>query len=163
DHSPRHEEESRDRVFTPAELRSIWHNIEDNDYGAIIKLLALTGQRPGEIAALRWSQIHNDVIILEGGDATGGTKNYRDHVIPLSEPARQIIAKQKRRDDRDFIFGLGEKPFSGWSKCKERLNARIREATGKAIDDWRPHDFRRTFSTLAGGGLDEHELEKLSG
>ena len=94
------EEQSRERVLTPNELRLIWNNLEDNDYGAIIKLVALTGQRPGEIAGLRWSQIHNGSIVLDGGDATGGTKNYRDHVIPLSEAARRIIAKRSRRDDR---------------------------------------------------------------
>jgi integrase len=161
--SPRHEEKSRDRVFTPTELRLIWNNLEDNDYGAIIKLLMLTGQRPGEIAGLRWSQIHNDSIILEGGDASGGTKNYRDHVIPLSEPAKRIIAGRKRRSGRDLVFGRGPKPFSGWMLCKYRVEARILAATGQALKGWRPHDFRRTFTTLAGGGLAEHELEKLTG
>jgi len=161
--SPRHEEQSRDRVLTPNELRLIWNNLEDNDYGAIIKLVALTGQRPGEIAGLRWSQIHNGSIVLDGGDATCGTKNYRDHVIPLSEAARQIIVKRSRRDDRDLIFGQGVKAFSGWMNCKMRVNERITAATGQTLGDWRPHDFRRTFSTLVGGGLDERRLEKLTG
>jgi integrase len=161
--SPRHEERSRDRVLSPPELRLIWNNLVDNDYGAIIKLVALTGQRPGEIAGLRWSQIHNGSIVLDGGDATGGTKNYRDHVIPLSEPARQIIGKQSQRGDRDLIFGRGLKPFSGWMNCKKRVNDRITAATAQTLDDWRPHDFRRTFSTLVGGGLDERKLEKLTG
>jgi len=159
--SPRHEERSRDRVLTPTELRLIWNNLEENDYGAIIKLVALTGQRPGEIAGLRWSQIHNDSIVLEGGDATGGTKNYRDHVVPLAEPAKQIIAKQKRRKGRDLIFGRGLKRFSGWMNCKRRVNDRI-AATGQVLREWRPHDLRRTFSTLAGGGLAEHDLVKLT-
>jgi len=161
--SPRHEEKSRERVLSPPELRLIWNNLEDNDYGAIIKLVALTGQRPGEIAGLLWSQIHNGSIVLDGGDATGGTKNYRDHVIPLSEPARQIIAEQKRRDGRDLVFGRGKKPFAGWMNCKRRVNDRITAATGQTPRDWRPHDLRRTFSTLIGGGLDEHDLEKLTG
>jgi integrase len=161
--SPRHKEQSRARVLTPAELRLIWNKLEDNDYGAIIKLVTLTGQRPGEIAGLRWSQIHGDSIILEGGDATFGTKNYRDHVIPLSEPARRIIAEQRRRDGRDLVFGRGQKPFSGWMNCKRRINNRITAATGQIPRDWRPHDLRRTFSTLVGGGLDEHDLEKLTG
>ena len=160
--SPRHEEQSRERVLTPNELRLIWNNLEDNDYGAIIKLVALTGQRPGEIAGLRWSQIHNGSIVLDGGDATGGTKNYRDHVIPLSEPARQIIGKQLRRGDRDLIFGRGLKPFSGWMNCKKRVNDRITTATGQTLDDWRPHDFRRTLSTLAGGGLDEWQAREVN-
>ena len=161
--SPRHEESSRDRVLTPPELRLIWNNLEENDYGAIIKMVALTGQRPGEIAGLKWSQIHNGSIILEGGDASGGTKNYHDHHIPLSEPAKQIIAAQKFREGRDLIFGRGLKPFTGWTDCKERINERITAATGQTLDDWRPHDFRRTFSTLIGGGLDERALEKSTG
>jgi hypothetical protein len=40
---PRHKETSRSRVFTPAELRLIWNNLGDDAYGAILKLLALTG------------------------------------------------------------------------------------------------------------------------
>jgi integrase len=161
--SPRHEEQSRERVFTPNELRLIWNNLEDDDYGAIIKLVALTGQRPGEITGLRWSQIHNGSIVLEGGDATAGTKNYRDHVIPLSEPARRIIAKQTRTEGRDLIFGRSKKLFSNWMNSKNRVNKRIAAATGETPRDWRPHDLRRTFSTLAGGGLAEHDLEKLTG
>jgi integrase len=161
--SPRHEETSRDRVLTPAELRLIWANLGGDDYGTIIKLVALTGQRPGEIAGLRWSQIHGDVIILEGGDATGGTKNYVTHVVPLSEPAKAIIAQLKPRHGRDLVFGWGAKPWTGWTPGKTRLNERILKTTGNALKDWRPHDFRRTFSTLAGGGLDEHQLARLSG
>jgi integrase len=161
--SPRHEEISRDRVLTPNELRLIWNNLEDDDYGAIIKLVALTGQRPGEITGLRWSQIHNGSIVLEGGDATAGTKNYRDHVIPLSEPARQIIAGRKRTEGCDLIFGRGEKLFANWTKTRKRVNKRIAAATGHQPRDWRPHDLRRTFSTMAGGGLAEHDLEKLTG
>jgi hypothetical protein len=104
------------------------------------------------------------VIILEGGDVTRGTKNYRDHVIPLSEPAKAIIAGLERRQDREFVFGgVSDNAFALWSYFKAQLNARILRATGKTLDDWRPHDFRRTFSTLAGGGLDEHQLVKLSG
>src|SRR5262249_1331874 len=77
--------------------------------------------------------------------------------------AKQIIASQKRRDGRDLVFGRGENKFSGWMNCKKRVNDRITAATGQTLDDWRPHDFRRTFSTLAGGGLDERRLEKLTG
>jgi integrase len=47
--------------------------------------------------------------------------------------------------------------------CKKRINDRITAATGQTLDDWRPHDFRRTFSTLAGGGVDERRLENLTG
>jgi integrase len=122
----KNEEQSRDRVLTPAELRLIWNNLGDDQYGAIVKLLALTGQRANEIAGLCWSEIHGDQIILPGER----TKNGRDHVLPLSEIAAGIIKQQPRRGDRDLIFGTGDGAFSGWSRCKERLDQRIKEANG---------------------------------
>ena len=41
----RREEKPRDRVLTEAELRTIWLSLADDDYGTIVKLLILTGQR----------------------------------------------------------------------------------------------------------------------
>jgi integrase len=158
----RNKEHSRARVLSPSELRAIWNALGDDHYGAIIRLLALTGQRPAEIAGLRWSEIHGDIIVLPGER----TKNKRAHVVPLSSAARASVEKQQPRaaadgGQRDLIFGLGAGAFSGWSSCKERLDARIRAMTGKAIPHWTPHDLRRTFATYAGGGLPPEQLQKL--
>ncbi len=162
----RHKERSRERVLTPSELRLIWNALDDDHYGAILKLLALTGQRADEIAALSWSEIHDDKIVL----SEERTKNKRAHVIPLSQPALDIIAKQPRRATetgapRDLIFGryAGSGPFSGWSRSKEKLDAKITEADGGPLPHWTPHDLRRTCATYVGGGLPAHELEKLKG
>jgi integrase len=155
----RNEEQSRDRVLTPAELRLIWDELGDDDFGSIIKLLALTGQRAAEIAGLSWSKIADDDTIILAGERT---KNHRPHTVPLSAPAAAIIAGRLKREHRDLIFGRADKPFSGWSKCKERLDERIaRRNHGKPIPHWTPHDLRRTFATYAGGGLPEHQFKKL--
>jgi integrase len=154
----RHKEQSRDRVLAPAELRLIWNALSDDDFGSIIKLLALTGQRAAEIAGLCRSEIADGTIVLPAER----TKNHRPHIVPLSPAAAAIIEAQPKREKRDLIFGRGEKPFSGWSNCKERLDARIKKAnSGKAIPHWTPHDLRRTFATYAGGGLPEHQIKKL--
>jgi integrase len=153
----RNKEQSRERVLTPAEFRAIWKALGDDHFSDIVRLLALTGQRAGEIAGLCWSEINDNAILLPGER----TKNHRAHVVPLSAPAAAIIGKQQKRGERDLIFGIGENAFSGWSNCKERLDAKIKRDTGKALLHWTPHDFRRTFSTYAGGGLPEHLLEKL--
>ena len=155
----RNKEESRDRVLTPPELRLIWSELGDDDFADIVRLLALTGQRAGEIAGLTHSEMHDAQITLE----KERTKNDRAHVVPLSAAAMAIIAKHEKRDDRDLIFGRGAKPFSGWSKCKERLDARITKAHGgKEIAHWTPHDLRRTFATYASGGLPALQAAKLS-
>jgi integrase len=154
-----YEEHSRERVLTPAELRLIWTALDDDQYGSIVKLLALTGQRASEIGDLRRTEIHDDTIVLAGER----TKNKRAHVVPLSPAALAIIEAQPLRGDRDLIFGKpGKGPFVGWSNCKERLDTRIAEANGgKPIGSWRVHDLRRSFSTYAGGGLPAHQLAKL--
>jgi integrase len=89
------------------------------------------------------------------------TKNKLAHMVPLSEPAAAIIKRQPERKGRELVFGTGEGGFSGWSNCKERLDAAITKANeGRAIPHWTLHDLRRTFATFAGGGLPAHLLEK---
>jgi integrase len=152
----KNEEKSRDRVLTPAELRLIWNALEDDEYGSVIKLLALTGQRANEIGGLRWGEIHDGQIILPAER----TKNGKPHVLPLSEPAVAIIAQQTKGGD--FIFGNAGRGFTNWTRGKERLDQRVATANGgEPIPHWTPHDLRRSLATYAGGGLPEHLLKKI--
>jgi integrase len=159
----RTEEKSRDRVLDPAELRVIWDSLGNDHFGSIMKLLALTGQRAAEISGLRWSELKADVIVLP----PERTKNHREHVVPISEPARAIIAAQPRRfgadgELRDLIFGFGEGPFSGWGKSMEALNKRVAEKAGQPLPHFTPHDLRRSFATHAGGlDVQPHIIEVI--
>jgi integrase len=159
----RTDEKSRERVLDPVELRLIWNSLEDDHFGAIVKLLALTGQRAAEISGMRWSELKNDVLVLP----PDRTKNHREHLIPLSEPARAIITAQPRRlgpdgELRDLIFGFGNGPFSGWGKSKDALEKRIAEKAGQPLPHWTPHDLRRSFATHASGlGIQPHIIEVI--
>jgi integrase len=156
-------ETSRDRVLSTNELRVIWNALPNDHFGSIIKLLALTGARASEIAALRWDEIHDNMIVLPAER----TKNSRSHVIPLSEPARSIINAQPQRisgdgKTRELVFGFGEGAFAGWGKCRERLNERIMAAAGKPLPHWTPHDLRRTAATMmAECGVQPHVIEAV--
>jgi integrase len=143
-------ETPRSRTLSPEELRLVWTHAGEDQYGAIIRLLALTGARANEIAALRWSELHGDTIVLPADRV----KNKRGHEIPLTAVARQIIEAQPRRTNaagvlRDLVFGQGEGEFAGWSKSKARLDARIAAAAGKPLPAWVPHDLRRSLATHA--------------
>jgi len=207
----RAEETSRARVLSPAEISAIWNALEDNHYGAIMKLLALLGQREAEIAGLRLSEIWEVEIItlqeIDGirlhdvkevrviapaelakfgwSEVKAGrrwpklrgpaivlpperTKNKRKHLVPLTDPAREIIATyatQPRRSDKepaDLIFGYGKGPFSGWSNSKEALDERIAQKTKESLPHWTPHDLRRAFSTYAHElGIEPHIVEAV--
>jgi integrase len=57
--------------------------------------------------------------------------------------------------------GAGGVGFSGWSKCKERLDAKLAGA-GHVLPQWGLHDLRRTMSTkLHDAGVAPHVVEAL--
>ena len=150
----RAEETSRERVLSPDEMAAIWRATDDGtNHSAIIRLLMLTGARKAEIGGMTHAEIDRDRQLWSlAGERT---KNGRPHELPLSRQAWEIIAEYPELPRCPFIFGRrGQAPFSGWSQCKARLDARIAEQQGVPLAAWRIHDLRRSFATLAA----EHEL-----
>lgn len=159
------DEIARDRVLTDEELGLIWRYAGDGDYGAIVRLLALTGQRREEVGGMLWSELD-----LEGGMWRIGaerTKNARPHEVPLSPAAVSILRGLNRREGRDLVFGAGDGSFSGWSKGKSGLDGRMTKALRQTDDaakltPWRLHDLRRTCATrMADLGILPHVIEAV--
>jgi integrase len=134
------EPRSRDRVLTDAELKAIWLGCGDDDYGRIIRLLILTGQRRGEIGGMQWSELN----LPDGLWTIPGTrtKNHREHTVPLVPAALALISDQPRRNDRDFLFGNSVRGYSAWTQSKSALDRHIELAP------WTVHDIRRTAATV---------------
>jgi integrase len=118
-------------------LRAIWRATDGaGAYDSIVRLAMLTGQRKGEIGAMEWAEVDKALWSIPGSK----TKNGKAHQVPLAEAALEIIKAQPRRGG--FVFGeRGDAPFSGWSRCKKRLDQRC------GIADWVVHDLRRSFVT----------------
>ena len=131
-------ENSRDRVLTDTELAAVWQASADWPFGAIVRLLVLTGARREEIGQLTWGEVQGDTIRLEGAR----TKSGNGHLIPLSPPALELLGSAPRIGEK-YVFTLdGIKPVSSsWSRAKARLD----KASGVA--GWRIHDLRRTVAT----------------
>lgn len=130
----------------PVDLQKIWNAcVPGDDFGDIIRLLMLTGQRRSEIGALEWAEFDVDeqTIHLRGRDRSGHsrTKNGNKHDIPLSRQALAIL-KSRPANGRKHVFGSrGESGFGGWSKGKLKLD----KACG--VTGWHIHDLRHTLKT----------------
>jgi integrase len=138
----KHGTTSRERVLSDAELATFWPHLS-----APLKMVLLTGQRPGEVAHLHPAHVVDDRWWVMPGapdPATGwpGTKNKQSHRIWLSEPVRELLpallatsmrAGQMQQDMRNICIELG---------VREKVT---------------PHDLRRTFCskvTALGFGRD---------
>ena len=160
---PRSVASSRERVLSEAELREVWQACLDDDYGRIVRLLILTGQRKTEIGDLTWTEINQSQRQIELPGAR--TKNKRFHIVPLSDDAMALLPPA--REGREQVFGRAvDTGFSGWSKAKRELDRRIaaaRKAGGvkKSMPPWTIHDLRRTFVThvLERGLAQPHVVE----
>ena len=117
----------RDRVLTDEELSLIWRQAGEGDYGAIVRLLILTGQRREEVAAMTWEEAGLDGATWRIGAER--TKNGLAHEVALTQPALEILGARRRSDGRALVFG-SHGPFSGWSKAKAALDARMSAAYG---------------------------------
>ncbi|EIG63469.1 site-specific integrase [Bradyrhizobium sp. WSM1253] len=140
--------EPRDRVLTDEEIRIIWRNCLDDDFGKIVRLLLLTACRRDEIGGLRWDEL--DLADGKLSLPRERTKAKRAHELPLTAAALEIVQSIPRRNSRDTLFGGGANGFNAWSYNTLALNARIIAGEKKALAPWRLHDLRRTVRTRMG-------------
>lgn len=129
----------------------------------IVKLLILTGQRRGEIAALGVAYISWPQATITLPQEL--TKNGREHTFPIGPLTVSLL---KSRLDcsssggsslAGLLFlarGKPSSPFNGWSKSKALLEE-LSDVTG-----WTLHDLRRTYrSTMGRLGIAPHIAERL--
>jgi integrase len=153
----------RDRVLTDTELPLIYRasNAVGYPFGCIVQLCILTGQRRGEIGALRWDYIDQTERTVTLPPSL--TKNNRQHTFPYGDMTAAILNGIPILAC-GYLFparGNDAAPFSGWSKCKLALDKAVRGA-GHAVTPWTLHDLRRTFATnLAALGIAPHVVERL--
>jgi integrase len=132
----------RQHILTDDEMRSLWHAADETGYpmGPFVQILMLTGSRRNEVAGMRWREIKDDLWTVPAERF----KSDSTHLVPLSPTAMAILADLPRFRKGDFVFTttMGEKPISGFSKSKKRLDKKMGEA-----EPFRLHDIRRTVRT----------------
>jgi integrase len=142
----RNETKSRERVLTQAELPLFWSTFDDAGLmqGAALKVLLLTGQRPGEVAHMRREHISDGWWTMPGSPEPHigwpGTKNGQTHRVWLPQAVQAIMAELI--DDEGFVF-VGRRNLDGaMREVCQRLGI---------TDKVTPHDLRRTHGTMITG------------
>jgi integrase len=150
-------ETARDRILSDDELKAVWQAAEalGQPYREFIQLLILSGQRLREVAELQWSELDLDTKLWTLPRERA--KNNRQHEIPLSDSAVEILRGLPRIAGGDYVFTIsGRHPIRGFSIVKGRLDA-ILPADMQPI-----HDIRRTVASgLARLGVNLPVVEKL--
>ncbi|MCC5956474.1 MAG: integrase arm-type DNA-binding domain-containing protein [Natronohydrobacter sp.] len=151
----------RGRILDADEIRAFWQGIEGPGFHRLtalcLKLVLVTGQRPGEVAGMREDEIKGRWWTIP---AARRGKTDSAHSVYLTDTALQIIAAAKAEIDRlsrrrdmpwqGFIFEVTPgKPLNNGAMAKAVL--RQHQALG-AKDcpqwgRWTPHDLRRTMRT----------------
>jgi integrase len=116
----------RERVLSDAEVKLLWEKLDPG-----LRLILLTGQRPGEISAMQREHIADGWWQMPGKPQGSwpGTKNARDHRVWLSETAQDLIESH-----------LAERGY----KSRALLKGLV---AGLGIERVTPHDLRRTCLT----------------
>ena len=104
----------------------------------IVRLLLLTGCRRNEIVRLRWSEIHDGMLML--ADSKTGPRK-----VPLNSRARRILHRQPRGESA-FVFSSPLNPSRPRGPDLS-LWHRVRREAG--IEDVRLHDLRHTHASHA--------------
>jgi integrase len=165
--------EPKDRVLFNDEIHQFWYGLDNaamtDDIRRALKIILVTGQRPGEVIGMHSSEIDGDWWTIPAERA----KNGKAHRVFLTATAQEIIG-----DKSGYIF---ESPVTGrlmkdgkprmaqpidvnaiacavrhslkWPMVddkghplytKDGIQATINKI---GVDNWTPHDLRRTAAT----------------
>jgi integrase len=155
--------QSRTRHLNDAEIAAFWRASGKMPYpvGAVYRTLLLTGLRLNEAAAISWSEIHGNSIIIPAARMKGREGKARDHLVPLTQAMQEIIASVPRYRGGPYLFSYkaGKSPVTMTGPMKRDLDGRmLRTLKAMArrrgedhhnveLPDWVNHDLRRTVRT----------------
>lgn len=154
EHIRRNPEESRDRRLSASEADALMGAILATDSQQLrdyVLISLYTGQRKGNLMAMRWDQID----LKEAVWRIPRTKTGRPHVVPLLEDEVAILTRRLASASSPWVFpGKGAsghlvEPKKGWAALTKRAS----------ITDLRLHDLRRSLgSFMADTGAHLHTI-----
>jgi integrase len=128
----------RETLIKPHQLRPWMDAVLDLDNGLArdyLQLVLLTGLRRSEALGLKWE----DVDLVGRTLTVKGTKNHRDHTLPLPDYLAALLGRMPQH---------GAYVFEG-ARGRLKLSPPVEEVARRSAVPFRVHDLRRTFATIA--------------
>lgn len=180
----------RDRTLSEDEIRALW-NTElpkasmSPETKRILKLILVTGQRPGEVAGIHAREVDGQWWTIPPERA----KNKTAHRVYLTKTALELLGESEgyffpspknglldkndviidtHIDDNAVAYAIRKnlKDYKPRRKIKGETLKMVKVAEDKkiAIDHFTPHDLRRTAATcLAGIGFSDETIDAVLG
>jgi integrase len=139
-------ERKRARILSDDEIRQLWNAAPEvhPSFGALVKMLVLTGQRLRKVARMRWDDLKAGTWTMPAEKREKGTGGN----LALPKVALEIIDQQPRIAGNPHVFpARGKGPFNSFSQRKEELDQKLREVLPD-MTPWVFHDLRRTARSL---------------
>lgn len=137
---------SRERVLSDSEIPKFWTAFDNAGLvqSAALKMILLTGQRPGEVTHMRREHVVDGWWTLPGAPVPvldwPGTKNGESHRVWLPVPALALLADL---DDAGGVVFVGSRGVA-----IDHLDAAMRVICKElGAERATPHDLRRTHGT----------------
>ena len=157
----------RERTLTESEIRTLWGSIDtasiSDEVRRALKLVLLTGQRPGEVAGIHSDEIDGHWWTIPAARA----KNGKEHRVYLTSTALSLLGDTT---GKGFLFRCPHEardqsidPHALPVAVRRNLVWPLTDAKGKPlyqkdgkpatenklrVDKFTPHDLRRTASTF---------------
>lgn len=162
-------EKGRSRVLTDDEIKALWNalDLENTDIDIYrvsklaLKMILLTGQRPGEVCGMTWDEIDDQDFWTIPAVRM---KNNEPNRVPLCPMALEVLEQARVYSGNGNVFPSSYKP--GQAMTRSALTRAIsRHWSDMGIEEkFTPHDLRRTLRTrLAEIGVNEIVAERVLG
>ena len=162
----------RGRTLCDDEIRSFWTSELPLLTSLALKLILVTGQRPGEVAELHIDEIDGNIWTIP---ASRRLKTNTENQVYLTKLAWEIIAdaraevarlsKRRRHSPSGYIFETGQGfAVSVGDLSKALKRQEVGSLNHKEWGRWTPHDLRRTCRTgLSACQIEESIAERVIG
>lgn len=162
-------ETSRDRALSFEELRIVCKTLDTHpgrtswQARMALKLIILTGQRPGEVSAMEWAHIDLENAVWRIPAVL--TKSARTHTVHLSPQVISILTTiHSLTGSAAHVLqstSNAAKPFDRHS-VSHAVRDLFTEDGFASVEPFTPHDLRRSFATrLSDLGTAPHVIEKI--